>query len=35
MKHARLFRARQMLDFFNDAGSCHAATIMDNAASFK
>jgi hypothetical protein len=34
-ENARLFRARQVLDLFNDAGCCHAVTIIGNWASFK
>jgi hypothetical protein len=35
LNHLRLFGARQLLDFFNDARCCHGATLPDDAAAFN
>ena len=33
--HTRLFPARQLLDFFEDAACCHGAIILYGAVAFK
>ena len=34
-EHKRLFRARQLLDLFDDAACCHGVPIADGAVAFK